>query len=83
MKKLLNERHEDLVNMLVRCRIKIDDRDGRIVGDPEGLAILKTSPEDGYLIASSQGNSTFNIYERKLIIINGKILLRDIIFYKH
>ena len=28
-------------------------------------AILKTSSEDGYLIASSQGNSTFNIYERR------------------
>lgn len=33
-KNLLNERHEDLVNMLVRCRIKIDDRD-----DPTALDI--------------------------------------------
>ena len=38
--------------------------DGNIVGDPEGLAILKTSPTNGYLIASSQGNNTFNIYNR-------------------
>jgi 3-phytase len=42
----------------------IDDRNGNITGDPEGLAIYKTSEIDGYLIASSQGNSTFNIYNR-------------------
>ena len=42
----------------------IDDRNGYIVGDPEGLAILKQQNNKGYLIASSQGNSTFNIYER-------------------
>tara|TARA_B100000427_G_C15461586_1_gene574317 strand:- start:22 stop:1092 length:1071 start_codon:yes stop_codon:yes gene_type:complete len=52
-------------DLLLENKIKIDDRDGKIVGDPEGLAILKTSSEDGYLIASSQGNSTFNIYERR------------------
>ena len=34
MSKLILERHEDLVNMLVRCRIKIDDRD-----DPTALDI--------------------------------------------
>lgn len=34
MKKILNERHEDLVNMLVRCRIKIDERE-----DPTALDI--------------------------------------------
>ena len=45
-------------------KIRIDDRSGNIVGDPEGLAILKTSPTNGYLIASSQGNNTFNIYDR-------------------
>ena len=52
-------------DLLLENKTKIDDRDGMIVGDPEGLAILKTSSEDGYLIASSQGNSTFNIYERR------------------
>jgi hypothetical protein len=34
-KKLLNERHSDLVNMLVRCRIKIEDRE-----DPTVLDIM-------------------------------------------
>ena len=42
----------------------IDDRNGYIVGDPEGLAILKQKNNKGYLIASSQGNSTFNVYQR-------------------
>ena len=50
--------------MELRNKIRIDDRGGNIVGDPEGLAILKTSPTSGYLIASSQGNNTFNIYDR-------------------
>lgn len=45
-------------------KIRIDDRSGMIVGDPEGLAILKTSATEGYLIASSQGNNSFNIYNR-------------------
>ena len=43
---------------------KIDDRQRNIVGDPEGLALYKTSKNDGYLVASSQGNNTFNIYQR-------------------
>ena len=34
-KKLLLERHSDLVNMLVRCRIKIEDRE-----DPTVLDIM-------------------------------------------
>ncbi len=42
----------------------IDTREGNITGDPEGLSILKINKKDGYLIASSQGNSTFNIYQR-------------------
>ena len=46
--------------------IIIDDRNGHIVGDPEGLALYKTSEISGYLIASSQGNSTFNVYNREL-----------------
>jgi len=44
--------------------IIIDTREGNITGDPEGLAILKINKKDGYLIASSQGSSTFNIYQR-------------------
>ena len=36
---------------------KIDDRQRNIVGDPEGLALYKTSKNDGYLVASSQGNN--------------------------
>tara|TARA_B100001175_G_scaffold47238_1_gene36615 strand:- start:11077 stop:12138 length:1062 start_codon:yes stop_codon:yes gene_type:complete len=42
----------------------IDDRNGYITGDPEGLAILKQKNNNGYLIASSQGNSSFNVYQR-------------------
>ena len=33
MKQTLLERHEDLINMLVRCRIKIDDREDPTVLD--------------------------------------------------
>ena len=51
--------------LLLDNKFRIDDRDGNITGDPEGLAILKTSKHEGFLIASSQGNSTFNIYDRK------------------
>ncbi len=43
----------------------IDSRDHNIVGDPEGVAIYRTSEDDGYIILSSQGNSSFNIYRRK------------------
>lgn len=42
----------------------IDTRQGNIVGDPEGITILKTSDKDGYVILSSQGNSKFNVYKR-------------------
>ena len=51
-------------DLLLTNKINIDDRNGNVVGDPEGLALLKTTSNDGYLIASSQGNSTFNIYDR-------------------
>jgi myo-inositol-hexaphosphate 3-phosphohydrolase len=44
--------------------IIIDTRQGNIVGDPEGITILKTSDKDGYVILSSQGNSKFNVYKR-------------------
>jgi len=54
----LNDKFE-LTNM-----VKIDDRNNNIVGDPEGLALLKTSKNEGYLVASSQGSNSFNIYQR-------------------
>ena len=44
--------------------IVIDSRDGNITGDPEGLSIIKTKKNDGYLVASSQGSSSFNVYTR-------------------
>ena len=43
----------------------VDSRAGEIEGDPEGVSIYKTSNKDGYLVVSSQGNSTFNLYNRK------------------
>ena len=39
-------------------------RDG-IIGDREGLAIYKKPHGKGYLIVSSQGDSTFKIYQRE------------------
>ena len=45
--------------------IVIDNRLGNIVGDPEGIAIFKTSDIDGYIVLSSQGDSKFNVYNRK------------------
>ena len=43
----------------------IDSREGNIWGDPEGVSIYKTSKDEGYIILSSQGDSKFNIYNRK------------------
>ena len=43
----------------------VDSRDGKIVGDPEGVAIYKTSDTEGYVILSSQGGNEFNLYDRK------------------
>lgn len=37
---------------------------GRLVADVEGLALFYAGREEGYLIASSQGNDTFVVYER-------------------
>lgn len=37
---------------------------GRLAADVEGLALFHAGPEEGYLIASSQGNDTFAVYER-------------------
>lgn len=43
----------------------VDSRDGNIVGDPEGVAIYKTSENGGYIILSSQGGNEFNLYDRQ------------------
>jgi len=43
----------------------IDSRAGNIVGDPEGVAIYKSNISEGYIIVSSQGDSTFNVYNRQ------------------
>ena len=43
----------------------VDSRDGNIVGDPEGVAVYKTSNIEGYIILSSQGGNEFNLYDRR------------------
>lgn len=46
-------------------RVKVDATgSGRLVADVEGLAIAKGADGGGYLVASSQGDSTFVLYER-------------------
>ncbi len=45
--------------------IIIDNRSGNIDGDPEGVTVYKSSEKDGYVIVSSQGDSSFNIYNRQ------------------
>jgi 3-phytase len=47
-----------------RTLIDATQPDGNLVADVEGLAIAKGEGEDGYLIASSQGESLFAVYER-------------------
>lgn len=37
----------------------------QLAADIEGLAIYKSGPEEGYLIASSQGNNSFAVFKRK------------------
>ncbi len=43
----------------------VDSREGNIGGDPEGVALYKTSSVAGYIILSSQGDSKFNLYRRQ------------------
>lgn len=45
--------------------IIIDTRSGNINGDPEGVSIYKTNINEGYIVLSSQGDSKFNLYNRK------------------
>ncbi|MDA1341986.1 MAG: phytase [Proteobacteria bacterium] len=42
----------------------VDSRQGNIGGDPEGVAIYKTSETEGYVVLSSQGDSKYNLYDR-------------------
>ena len=48
-------------------RVLVDSTDpgGRLRADVEGLTIAITGPGRGYLIASSQGNSSFSVYRRE------------------
>ncbi|MBT2519870.1 phytase [Arthrobacter sp. ISL-28] len=47
-------------------RTKVDGvGDGRLVADVEGLSIYYGTGGTGYLIASSQGNDTYVVYDRK------------------
>jgi 3-phytase len=46
-------------------RVAVDlVEDGRLVADVEGLALIAREDGTGYLLVSSQGNSTFAVYER-------------------
>ena len=42
----------------------VDSREGNIGGDPEGVALYKTSLTDGYVVLSSQGDNKYNLYNR-------------------
>jgi len=42
----------------------VTKNNGHLVGDIEGLTIYYTDEKEGYLIASSQGNSTYCVYNR-------------------
>ncbi len=49
------------------ARVQVDntvDAGGHITADVEGLSIYYSGEQSGYLIASSQGNNTFNVYDR-------------------
>ncbi len=45
-------------------RTKVDDSNGHLNKDVEGVTIYHTSDGKGYLIASSQGASEFDVYDR-------------------
>jgi len=42
----------------------VDSRKGNIGGDPEGVALYKTSATEGYVVLSSQGDNKYNLYDR-------------------
>ena len=57
------EESDDLEGTLLKGSVISDNES--IVADIEGLAIYKASNGEGYLIASSQGNFSYSIFERK------------------
>lgn len=59
-------------------RTLIDAVDGgHIVADVEGLALYSMANGEGYLIASSQGNNSYTIYDRKSGVYRGAFRLID------
>lgn len=59
-------------------RTLIDAVDGgHIVADVEGLALYTMANGEGYLVASSQGNNSYTIYDRKSGVYRGAIRLID------
>lgn len=48
-----------------RVRVDAVAPDGPLVADVEGLAIYRAGDRSGYLIVSSQGDSTFHVYRRR------------------
>ena len=56
----------------------VDSRDGNIVGDPEGVAIYKTSENGGYIILSSQGGNEFNLYDRQNLQFIDKFEINEV-----
>jgi hypothetical protein len=51
---------------------------GHLVADVEGLALFQTTSGAGYLLASSQGNSEFVIYDRQTLAHLGSFDLRAV-----
>lgn len=47
-----------------RTQVDSASLDGHIIADVEGLTLYKWGDENGYLIASNQGNNTFTVYNR-------------------
>jgi 3-phytase len=50
---------------VVRTLVDLTAPAGRLVADVEGLTLFRGEGGAGYLIASSQGNHTFNVYRRE------------------
>lgn len=50
---------------LIRQKVDKTGKGGHLDADVEGLALYYGNGEEGYLLASSQGNDTFAIYQRQ------------------
>jgi 3-phytase len=62
-------------------RVTVDTMEklgGHLVADVEGLALFQTISGAGYLLASSQGNSEFAIYDRQSLAYLGSFDLRAV-----